>query len=67
MATNSTNFSKVTINSENYLKSIYTEDILLLEGGDELLLESGDSMLLETLDLSSTDFTKTTTNSTDYT
>ena len=59
--TNSTNFSKVTINSENYLKSIYTKDILLLEGGDKLLLENGtDAILLGYLGINSVNYSKET-------
>lgn len=64
----STNFSSpVSPNSENYLKSIHTKDVLLLEGGDEVLLETGDSILLEITDLNSTNFSSpVSANSTNY-
>ena len=63
----STNYSKVTINSERFSKSIATEDVLLLEGGDKLLLEDGtDSILLDILSSRSTDFTGATIRSTNY-
>lgn len=55
----STNYTKTTINSENYLKSKATEDVLLLESGDELLLENGsDAILLEYPFINSTNYTK---------
>jgi hypothetical protein len=64
----STNFTKETINSENYLKSKQTTDVLLLENGDGLLLESNtDAILLEDITLNSTNFAKSSINSTDYT
>jgi hypothetical protein len=64
----STNFTKETINSENYLKSKQTTDVLLLENGDGLLLESNtDAILLEDITLNSTNFAKSSINSTNYT
>ena len=64
----STNYSSpVSPESENYHKSIATKDVLLLEGGYELLLENGTySILLEYTDIKSTNFAKTTINSTNY-
>jgi hypothetical protein len=54
----STNYTKQTINSENYSKSIYTEDVLLLETGDELLLENDtDAILIDYMFSYSTNYT----------
>jgi hypothetical protein len=64
----STGYDKVSVNSENFGKSLSTGDVLLLEGGDKLLLENGiDSLLLEFLLVNSANFAKGTINSTNYT
>lgn len=63
-----TGYTPQDLNSQNYLKSIPTTDVLLLEGGDKILLENGsDSILLEILSLSATGFTATSLNATGYT
>lgn len=61
-----TDYDKPSVNSENYSKSVATEDFLLLEGGDNLLLENSDTISLEILDLFPTNFTGVTVSSTDY-
>jgi hypothetical protein len=64
----STNYTNQTASSQNYSDSIYTEDVLLLETGDELLLENDtDSILLEYLGRNSTNFSGISLNSTNYT
>ena len=63
----STNFSKVSANSTNFLISIHGTDVLLLEDGYELLLETGDSLLLEETDILSTNYVRGTIPSTNYT
>jgi hypothetical protein len=63
----STDYTKPTINSSKYSKSIPTTDVLLLEGGDELLLENDtDSILLEYLVTNSANYVKPSVVSTDY-
>jgi len=65
----STNFSKTSINSTNFGSTDPdATDVLLLQSGDELLLQNGtDSLLLNFgLTIKSTNFTKQSINSTNY-
>ncbi len=63
----STNYTKVTPSSTNFLKSPVSTDALLLEGGDKLLLENGtDAILLEFVDSFSNTYTKASIPSTDW-
>lgn len=56
---NSTDYTKPSINSENYGKAIQTTDNLLLEDGDKVLLENGtDAILLEDTGRRSTNYSK---------
>ena len=67
MSINSTDYTKPSINSENYGKTIVTSDVLLLEGGDKLLLENGtDAILLSLLVDNSINLAKITINSTSF-
>lgn len=69
MSINSTNYSNISINSENYSKNFPTETtgVLLLGGGDKILLENGtDFILLEEAGINSTNFSSSTVNSTNY-
>ena len=63
----STDYTKPSQVGSNFQKSIATTDVLLLETGDKLLLENGtDAILLDILGRFSTDYTKSTINSTSY-
>ncbi len=62
----STNFSTPSINSTNFLISDESPGNLLLETGDLFLLENGDFLALEETSLESTDYTKPSINSTNY-
>lgn len=64
---NSTDFTKVTPSSENYLKSIDTGNTLKTEDGDDLVLEDGTTLIAtEDTGLNSTSYSSSTVNSTNY-
>lgn len=63
----STNFSKTAQTSTGYGYKNVASGVLLIETSDELLLENGtDSLLLENLETGSTNYTKTSTPSTNF-
>ena len=62
----STSYTKSSINSENYLKSVVTSAVILLETGGKILLEDGGAILQELLVDNSVNFAKGTINSTNY-
>lgn len=63
---NATNYSNESFNASNYNDPILIIGVLLLETGDNFLLENGDKLSLVENAIKGTDYSKTSTNATNY-
>lgn len=64
--TNATGFTKSSTNSSGFGVRNISSDVLLLQNGGFFLLQNGDKLLLGDGELKRTNFTKSSTNATNY-